>query len=102
VEASDRKKSKAVDSSLSGMKARLQGKESDEESQPTAKKGAAPTKLAAPAKRDSSSKPRKVLLGSDEVLKDYNFDHKRVSTDQLTRTNVASFTHELTLPVRYV
>jgi hypothetical protein len=97
VEASDRKKSRAVDSSLSGMKARLQGKENDEER--------APTKLAAPAKRAasaSSSKPRKVLLGSDEVLKDYRFDHKRVSTDQLTCTTVASFTHELTLPVRYV
>lgn len=75
-----RKQKHSVDSSLSEMKTRLKGKQDDDEQ--TTGKSAGPQKVA-PVKattRASPSKPRKVLLGSDEILKDYRFDHKRVRT----------------------
>lgn len=84
-----RKQKHSVDSSLSEMKTRLKGKQDDDEQ--TTGKSAGPQKVA-PVKattRASPSKPRKVLLGSDEILKDYRFDHKRMLVEVEVKVGMA-------------
>lgn len=93
VEDAGRKQKHSVDSSLSEMKTRLKGKQDDDEQ--TTGKSAGPQKVA-PVKattRASPSKPRKVLLGSDEILKDYRFDHKRVHAQAPTTAPAPPHTH---------
>lgn len=79
-EVSVANKEKRKDPTLVGFERQLRGVQEEDDSSTTNTRSAA---------RKTVNKPRKVLLGSDEILKDYRFDDKRLLVEVEVKVGMA-------------